>query len=77
MRKLTRESRARLRRGNPRWLLASIAEDMRFRFLGEHSRTADFHSKEQRLARLHKPRGEVGSSDPPPFTPPAGNQCFR
>jgi ketosteroid isomerase-like protein len=45
--KLTRLVLARLRAGDPRWLLALAAEDIHFRFLGEHSWAADFHSKEQ------------------------------
>jgi ketosteroid isomerase-like protein len=37
----------RLRRGDPRWLLALMADDVHFRFLGQHSWAADFHSKRQ------------------------------
>lgn len=46
-RKLTRRLLARLRRGDHRWLLASMADDVHFRFLGEHSWATDFHSKAQ------------------------------
>jgi hypothetical protein len=34
-----------LKRGKPGWLLAAMSDDVHFRFLGEHSWAADFHSK--------------------------------
>jgi ketosteroid isomerase-like protein len=36
---------AELRRGRTRWLLWLMADDVHFRFLGEHSWSADFHGK--------------------------------
>src|SRR5438067_10815128 len=45
--RLTRWMLGRLRRGDARWLLALMADDVHFRFLGEHSWAADFHSKAQ------------------------------
>jgi ketosteroid isomerase-like protein len=47
VRKLTRWLLARLRQGDPRWLLAAMSDDIHFRFLGEHSWAADFRSKAQ------------------------------
>lgn len=47
MSKLTRLLLARLRCGDPRWLLAFMANDVHFRFLGQHSWAADYHSKRQ------------------------------
>jgi ketosteroid isomerase-like protein len=41
----TRAVLARLRRGDQRPLLAAMADDVRFRFLGEHSWAADYDSK--------------------------------
>jgi ketosteroid isomerase-like protein len=45
--RLTRWLLGRLRRGESRWLLAVMSDDVHFRFLGEHSWAADFHSKQQ------------------------------
>lgn len=36
---------ARLRDGDPRWLLAVMSKDVHFRFPGKHSWAADFRSK--------------------------------
>src|SRR5919199_155859 len=37
---------AELRAGRPRWFLALLADDVQFRFPGEHSWAADYHGKE-------------------------------
>lgn len=38
---------AELRAGRPRWFLALMADDIHFRFPGDHSWAADFHGKDQ------------------------------
>jgi ketosteroid isomerase-like protein len=38
---------AQLRAGRPQWFLALAADDIRFRFPGDHSWAADLHGKEQ------------------------------
>lgn len=43
--RLTRFGLARLRSGDPRLLLGAMSDDVHFRFLGEHSWAADYHSK--------------------------------
>jgi ketosteroid isomerase-like protein len=71
--KLTRLALAQLRRGDPRLLLALMADDVHFRFLGEHSWAADYHSKNDvrkwldryRGARLELQPHEVVVSGPP------------
>lgn len=45
--RLTRWVLGRLRQGETRWLLAAMADDVHFRFLGDHSWSADFRSKQQ------------------------------
>ena len=52
--KLTRAVLARLRRGDARLLLALTADDVHFRFLGDHSWAADFHSKAEVRAWLER-----------------------
>jgi ketosteroid isomerase-like protein len=54
VKKLTKAVLARLRAGDPRWILSGVADDVHFRFLGEHSWTADFHSKAQMRAWLKR-----------------------
>lgn len=51
---MTRLLLARLRAGDPRWLLALAADDIHFRFLGEHSWAADFHSKTELRSWLER-----------------------
>jgi hypothetical protein len=51
---LTQFALWRLRRGDPGWLLAMMADDVRFRFLGDHSWAADFHSKAEVRAWLDR-----------------------
>jgi ketosteroid isomerase-like protein len=73
VRMLTRFTLAQLRRGDPRLLLALMADDVRFRFLGEHSWAADFQSKDnvhgwlERYvrARLRLQPREIVVSGPP------------
>ena len=73
VRKLAQLVFARLRRGDPRALLALTAHDVHFRFLGKHSWAADYHSKvevqkwlERYLrARLELEPHEVVVSGPP------------
>jgi|SRR5947209_13380414 len=45
--RFTRWLLARLRRGDARLLLALMAKDVHFRFLGNHSWAADFRSRDQ------------------------------
>jgi ketosteroid isomerase-like protein len=47
VKQLTRFALARLRRGDPRILLALAADDLHFRFLGKHSWAADYRSKDK------------------------------
>ena len=54
LQKVTRMALARLRCGDPRLLLALTADDVHFRFLGQHSWAADFHSKAQVRAWLQR-----------------------
>jgi ketosteroid isomerase-like protein len=71
--KTTRFALGRLRRGDPRLLLALMADDVHSRFLGEHSWAADNHSKKEvrqwlnryRRARLELQPHEVVVSGPP------------
>jgi ketosteroid isomerase-like protein len=71
--KLTRFALGRLRRGDPRPLLALTAKDVHFRFLGRHSWAADFHSRAQmrewldryRRVRLELQPHDVVVSGPP------------
>jgi|SRR5437763_9826827 ketosteroid isomerase-like protein len=71
--KMTRFALERLRRGDPRPLLALTAADVHFRFLGRHSWAADYRSKAQmrdwldryRRARLELHPHEVVVSGPP------------
>ena len=43
--RLTRRVLAHVRRGETRWLLAVMTDDVHFRFLGDNSWAADFRSK--------------------------------
>jgi ketosteroid isomerase-like protein len=54
MKRVTRVLLARLRQGDSRWLLAALAEDVHFRFHGQHSWAADFHAKGQVRAWLER-----------------------
>jgi ketosteroid isomerase-like protein len=71
--KLTRYALARLRAGDARVLVALMADDIHFRFLGRHSWAADYRSKAQvrewldryRRARLELEAREVVVSGPP------------
>src|SRR3954470_23011823 len=73
VRKLTVVALARLRRGDTRLLLKLMTDDVRFRFLGDHSWAADYHSKtevrrwlERYLhARLELQPHEIVVSGPP------------
>jgi hypothetical protein len=51
---VTRFALCRLKRGNARWILALMTDDVHFRFLGEHSWSADFHSKSEVKAWLDR-----------------------
>jgi ketosteroid isomerase-like protein len=71
--RLTRWALMRLRRGDARWLLALMTDDVHFRFLGQHSWAADFRSKAQvrewldryLRAGLHLDPLEIVVSGPP------------
>jgi ketosteroid isomerase-like protein len=71
--RLTRFALARLRRGDARALLALMTEDVHFRFLGQHSWSADYRSKRQvrmwldryKRARLELEPHEIVVSGPP------------
>jgi ketosteroid isomerase-like protein len=71
--RLTRFALTRLRRGDPRLLLALMADDVHFRFLGTHSWSADYHSKAEvrtwldryKRARLKLQPHEIVVSGPP------------
>lgn len=52
VKRLTRLVLARLRRGETRWLLFLMADDVRFRFPGNHSWAADFQRKAEARAGL-------------------------
>lgn len=45
IKKLTRFALGQLHRGDPRLLLGLMSENVHFRFLGQHSWAADYHSK--------------------------------
>lgn len=54
VRRLTRLTLHRLRAGDPRFLLALMAPDVHFRFLGDHSWAADTHHKSDVRAWLER-----------------------
>ncbi|HJS95406.1 MAG TPA: nuclear transport factor 2 family protein [Solirubrobacteraceae bacterium] len=73
MKQLAKFAFARLRHGDPRLFLALAAEDLHFRFLGQHSWAADYRSKDEARtwlrrylrARLELQPHEIVVSGPP------------